>query len=434
MSTGLHIAFLPAALEIQEKPPSPVGRAIVWTILAVFCAALVWATLGHVDIVSVAQGRIIPSGHSKVVQSLEIGTVMAIRIDEGQTVDAGDVLIELDPTSAVADVTRLRHERHLAKRELARMDALIGRARNTGGGADDPVLAYDDDLLSSQWKEFQDGLAVLRHEQDKQRAERRRALQQVAKLKALLPIVTRRAKNQQGLAEQKMLPEEQYLEAEQSRLETLHDLRAEQALVESLDAAIAEFDARVASTHSEFLRKAKEQKVDAERRQSNAEQELVKAQSRLQARTITAPVAGVVQQLAVHSVGAVVTPAQQLLTIVPRDESLEVEAALENKDIGFVELGQAAEVKVDTFPFTKYGTLAGRVTHLSGDAVRDDNNGLVYTMRVRMEESTMYVNGRKVQLSPGMTVTVESKTGQRRLIEYFLSPLLRYRDEAVRER
>jgi len=142
----------------------------------------------------------------------------------------------------------------------------------------------------------------------------------------------------------------------------------------------------------------------------------------------------VVQQLAVHNIGAVVTPAQDLMVIVPQNGALEVEALLENKDIGFVEVGQSAEIKIDTFPFTRYGTIAGQVVDLSNDAVSDERRGLVYKMRVAMHRSEIDVNGRQVRLSPGMSVSVESKTGTRRMIEFFLSPLLRYADESVRER
>ena len=147
-----------------------------------------------------------------------------------------------------------------------------------------------------------------------------------------------------------------------------------------------------------------------------------------------APVDGSVQQLAVHNVGAIVTPAQELMIIVPRNEQLEVEAVLENKDVGFVAPGQRVEIKVDAFPFTRYGTIPGKVATLSGDAVADDRRGLVYAMRVRMEQMSMRVDGDLVPLTPGMSVTAEAITGTRRVIEYFLSPLLRYGNESIRER
>jgi hemolysin D len=173
---------------------------------------------------------------------------------------------------------------------------------------------------------------------------------------------------------------------------------------------------------------------DAEKKIGVLAQELVKASSRSRLLTLTAPVEGTVQQLAVHTVGGVVTEAQALMVIVPRDEAVEVEAFVENKDIGFVNVGQRAAVKVETFPFTKYGTIEAEVTQVSNDAISDEKKGLLYSMRARLAQATIRVEEKSVLLSPGMAVTVEIKTGKRRVIEYFLSPLLQYGDESLRER
>jgi len=426
--------FLPAALEIQAAPPAPAGRAILWSILAFFMLAVTWASISEVDIVAVAQGHIIPSGHSKRVQPLEIGTVSAIHVVEGQNVRAGDPVIELDPSSVQADVHSLEEELDAAGRELRRFRLLSAWLQGDGPRGEAAHDAGIDPLLNRQWREFEDRLSVLGRERDKHLAERRSARQQVEKLDAILPIVTRRANNQKGLAEQKLLPEQQYLETEQQRLQVLHDLRTQRGRVEQFDAGIAELDARVVFVRSEFHRRTLENIEAAERRCSVAEHELIKARARARAQTIVAPVDGVVQQLSIHSVGAIVTPAQHLMVVVPQQDSLEIEAILENKDIGFVDVGQQTEIKIDAFPFTKYGTIAGEIVDLSNDAVADEIRGLVYKMRVLMQRSEMSVNGRRVSLSPGMTVTVEAKTGTRRMIEYFLSPLLRYADESVRER
>ncbi|MGB5202284.1 MAG: HlyD family type I secretion periplasmic adaptor subunit, partial [Sedimenticolaceae bacterium] len=406
----------------------------LWLILAFFVSAVVWATLSEIDIVAVAQGRIVPSGHTKTVQPLEIGTVTAIRVAEGQRVASGDVLLELDPRSAQADVERLRQERDSARREVACFRQLADWVQLEEPPDLEERQAQRDALLIHRWREFQDRLGVLERERERQLAERRIAQEQVNKLNAILPIVSGRAADQQGLARDKLLPEQQYLEAEQRRLETVYDLRVLQGRVAELDAAIHELDARVGFSRSEFHRQVLERLEAAERQQSTAEQELAKASTRASARTLTAPIDGVVQQLAVHTVGAVVTPAQELMVIVPQDGALEVEAVLENKDIGFVRIGQTAEIKIDTFPFTKYGTIAGRIVDLSRDAVADAQRGLVYKMRVLMQRSRIEIDHRPVPLSPGMKVTVEAKTGTRRLIEFFLSPLLRYASESVRER
>ncbi|MCP5431418.1 MAG: HlyD family efflux transporter periplasmic adaptor subunit [Chromatiaceae bacterium] len=244
---------------------------------------------------------------------------------------------------------------------------------------------------------------------------------------------SRGAPSQKGLAEQKLLPEQQYLETEQERLEIYHDLRTQQGRVAELDVAIRELGARTALTRSEFHRQVLERLDEAEGRHAAAKQELIKAESRARAQTIKAPVAGTVQQLAVHNIGAIVTPAQELMVIVPQGGALEVEAILENKDIGFV--GSVSKPRSRSMPSVyQIRHDCGDVVDLSNDAVADERKGLVYKMRVLMKRSQIQVNGRPVALSPGMTVTVESKTGTRRLIEFFLSPLLRFRDESVRER
>jgi hemolysin D len=173
---------------------------------------------------------------------------------------------------------------------------------------------------------------------------------------------------------------------------------------------------------------------EAEQKTTTASQELIKAESRGKLMTLAAPVDGTVQQLAVHTVGGVVTPAQPLMMVVPKDNPIEVEAFVENKDIGFVNPGQEAVVKIETFPFTKYGTIEARVTHVSHDAVNDEKRGLIFPARVNLRQATIRVENKTVNLSPGMAVTVEVKTAQRRVIEYFLAPLLQYKDESLRER
>lgn len=433
MKQQVETAFLPAALEIQETPPSPIGRGIQWAILVFCLIAVAWAALSHVDIVAVARGHIIPNGHSKTVQPLEIGSVVAIHVADGQTVSAGDLLIELDPATAQADVERLKHLLEDAQREERRAARLLQWVA-APPSADKTHEAVQAPLLASQWQEYQSRLAVLIEERQQQLAEYQSAQRLVEKLQAILPIATERAEGQKTLAQRKLLAQQQYLEAEQQRLETLHDLLAQKAHASESQRAVDAIQARIVFTENEFRRQLQERKDKASQQASALRQELAKAESLLKARTLRAPVDGVVQQLAVHNVGAVVTPAQQLLVIVPRGEQLEVEAVLENKDIGFVSRGQLAEVKIDTFPFTQYGTIAASVAGISDDAVPDEQQGLVYKMRVALDQSKIWVNNQWVSLTPGMTVTVEAKTGSRRLIEYFLSPLLRYRNESVRER
>ena len=434
MTRGIERAFQAAAIEIEQTPASPAGRMLIWMILLFVALATTWAAVSRIDVVAVARGHIIASGYSKKVQPLQIGTVKTVHVVEGQQVKAGDVLLELDNSSVQADIDRLRAERELAEREITRCRRLVQWLESAAAPSENEIESQSDHMLRRQWREYEDRVEVLFHERQKNQAARASAQRQVDKFNAVLPIVSRKANSQKGLAQKKLLSEQQYLSAEQARREMYHELLASKGRVEELAAAVTTLDARVEHARSEFHSGVLQRLDDAERRYSVALQELVKASVRAKANSITSPVDGVVQQLAVHSPGTIVTPAQDLMVIVPEGDALEVEALLENKDIGFVEPGQQAEIKVDAFPFTRYGTIDGKVENLSRDAVADERKGLVYKMRVQMSQSSIRVNERQVALSPGMTVTVESKTGTRRLIEFFLSPLLRYRDEGLRER
>jgi len=426
--------FLPAALEVARTPPAPAGRSVLWVIITVFVVAVAWAVLGQVDIVAIAQGRVIPSGHSKTIQPLELGTVAAIHVANGQLVQAGDVLVELDTRAAQAEVDRLKQAVTAAVDDLQRHSALAQWAEGGGPAESSRQASVDDDLLLGIWSAHQARLAVYREARRRHRAEHLTAVQELKKLEAVLPLVKRRADDQKALADAKLLAEQQYLDTEQQRIEATHNLLTQRHRVDELLVRIEEMAVQIRSSEQEFRRDVAQRKEDAARRVEEASQELIKSRARLSALTITAPVDGRVEQLAVHHPGAVVTPAQALMVVVPVGEVLEVEAVLENKDIGFVSVGQQVEIKLDAFPFTRYGTIGGEVVGISSDSVSDEQRGLVFAMRVRLDRSSVTVNGEPVGLTPGMTATVESITGKRRLIEYLMSPLLRYRDESARER
>lgn len=430
MKPTLEHQFLPAALEIQETPPSPLGRAIVWLIVAFFLAALVWSAVGSVDIVAVAPGKIIPDGHVKVIQPLEIGTVTAIHVKEGQAVRQGDPLIDLDPSAVDAEIAQLSAENILLQQQRKRLAWLIDHTHERQDDQPD----WNDPVLSGQWLEFRDRIATLQSEKRQRQAERTSAEQQVKKLTAILPIIEQRSTNEQTLVDKQLFPVQQHLETEQQRLTTLYDLRTQQGRVDELQQTLAAIDDQIRHTRSEFAKTNLEQAEETESRLNNIAQELVKARARQKTLHLTAPIDGIVQQLAVHTIGGIVTPAQELMVVVPQGSQLEIEAYVENKDIGFVREGQPAAIKLDAFPFTKYGTLDGDIVDLSDDAVSDEDKGLIYKARVGMKQNSIDVDGKPMRLGPGMAVSVEIKTGQRRLIEFFLAPLLRYKDESVRER
>ncbi len=447
-----ELDFLPAALEIQEKPPSPVGRAIIWSIVTFFSMAIAWAMLGEIDIVATAQGKIIPSGRVKVIQPMEIGVVRKIHVTEGQQVQAGDLLVELDPTASQADLGRLETELVSARLDAARYEAL--ESITTEGGTAEPrserlvmtlsptlsssatghAKALQKQMLISEWAEHQARAAALDNTMTSRIAQLAALREEVKQLEATLPLITRRAGAVKQLANKQLSSEQSWLELEEQRLEQKQELASLRKQTEQISASVHETRQQRKALEAGFRSETLTKLSESEQRIAQLQQQRVKASQRTALQRLSAPVSGIVQQLSIHTIGGVVTPAQELMKIVPESQSLEVEAWILNKDIGFIEEGQRAEVKVETFTFTKYGTVHGEVTDISNDAVTDEEKGLVYSGRVMMDESTIRVGEKRVNLSPGMAVTVEVKTGKRKLIEYLMSPLLRYKEESLTER
>ncbi len=275
---------------------------------------------------------------------------------------------------------------------------------------------------------------ALENELVKRQAEQDGAMVGVVKLQRTLPLITERTESMKTLMDDGIISRHDYLKLRQEQIQQEQELQGFMAQYREHAAAIEEIRSQLrtikAEAQKDNLRELGEtnQKIDA------LKQELIKVHQRDQQQILKAPIDGTVEQLAMHTIGGVVTPAQELMRLVPAESTLEVEAFILNKDIGFIEEGQEAEIKIDTFNFTKFGTIEGEIVDISNDAISDENLGLVYLCRVLMKETQMQIADKLVNLSPGMSVSVEIKTGKRRLIEYFLSPLLKYAQESIRER
>lgn len=456
---GSDLEFLPAALEIVETPASPVGRAIALLIMAFFAVALIWASFGHVDIIASATGKVVPSGRTKLVQPYDTGVVRAIRVQDGQAVRQGDVLIELDPTINTAEADRLHKELISEQLQIARLHALFSDGDPQANFTPPPEatsaqVTLQRALLATQIAEHQAKIANLDRQIVQNEATKAGAQAQVDKLTLSLPIIRQRLAAYQKLVDDGAGAFLQQMQAAQDLVEHEKDFVAEKAKLAESTAAIAALQEQRNQADAEFHRTNLSDLADAEQKAASSQQQYVQAKERQRLQTLTAPVDGTVQQMAVHTVGGVVTPAQQLMAIVPADSPIEIEAMISNRDIGFVHPGQRAEIKVDTFNFTRYGLLHGEVKSISQDAIqrdkpdKSDDSGsnilgessepagqqLVYSARIALDTTQMDVDGKLVNLAPGMAVTVEIKTGSRRVIEYLLAPLLRYKQESLRER
>src|SRR6476659_7624443 len=433
---GHATEFLPAVLEIQQAPPSPIGRAISWTIIGVCVAGLLWATFGWIDIVATAQGKIIASGYSKIIQPYETGVIAAIHVIDGKVVKRGDVLIELDPTQNRADHDRASNEYRAAKVDAARLRALIAGKSTFEEPADGDLryIVLQQQLLRDQFTEYQARVWAAKDLIDQRQAALEETKENIRRLESTVPMETERADTFKRLFEQEAASKLDFLQAEQQRIDKTQELAGQRKKLVQDAAALSEAENNYRVTVTEYQQAKQAELSTIETKAASLAQDVTKAGQKADLQRLMSPIDGVVQQLSVHTVGGVVTPAQQLLIVVPKDHPAEIEAQIENKDVGFVREGQSVEIKVDLFLFTLYGTIPGSVLSVSDDAAAIEKVGLVYPTRISMDRSTIQVDGKQVNLSPGMAVTVEIKTGKRRLIEYLLSPLLKSVKESLRER
>jgi hemolysin D len=434
--------FLPAALEVQQSPPSPVGRTVAWTLMAFSLIAIAWACIGQVNIVATAEGKIIPSGNIKQIQPLDKGVIKTLYVQEGQAVKKGDPLIELEQTLTAADQNSLAQEITATQLELTRLQTLQHwlEQNEQSGSPEWPQDALPHQIslyqqqLEQSWQQYQAERSALDHARQTRQAEWQQSRIVQDKLEQILPMVTKRAAALKTLLDKNVSSEVEWLMLEEQRIQLAQDLAAEKANAQKMQSAIREVEQQQNIQRAQAQARNLAAISETRRQLSTLSEQFNKAQDLNQKQILYAPVAGTVKQLAMNTIGGVVTEAQVLMEIVPEDEVLIVEAWLPNQDIGFVREGQEAEIKIHTFPFTKYGVIDAEVLNISTDAIADEKLGLIYKVKLKMAKNTLWVDGREVRLIPGMAVTAEVQTGQRRIIEYVSAPLLRYKQESVRER
>lgn len=432
--------FLPAALEVTERPPSPIGRTIIWTIIGAAAVAMLWAFLAHVDTVAVAEGRLVPEGRLRSVEAAEQGVIRSIEVREGQHVTAGQTLIELDPTIAEAEADTARSELSTAGLTRARDSALIDYITGRGAvvtppsGAEPAAVEAERQLVAARIDEYRAKLESIRQRGIGAEAALAGAQAEIGKLQRTLPLLREALNLQEGLAAQGFGARQKLLQQQQAYVSAEQDLQGQIAKVAEARAQMAAIRGEGAQTREEFISRAAQERAEAEGVVATRGNVVREANRKRGLQRLTAPVSGIVQEITVTSIGEVPEVGKPLITIVPDDEPLVVEALLLNRDAGGVRAGMSAAVKLEAYPFTRYGVLPGSVQRISPDATVDEHRGLVFPVRVSLLRRSLMVDGRSATISPGMAVTAEIVTGRRRVIDFLWSPLQRSVSEAGRER
>ena len=435
-----EVDFLPAALEVIERPVSPTARVTARVLLVGLALTLAWLVFGRVDVVVSASGKTQPSGNVKLVQSPGSGLVRGIYVRDGDVVKAGQALVDLDPTLAGAELVQSQKGLANAELEAARnqaiADALSGRGLHFSppAGIAPEVAATQARLIAAQIAAVEASASGLEAARRSSLADARAAAAQVAKLDATVPILDRELVNMRQLDAKGYAPGLRLLELQRQQRQEVGDRDVAHAQLQRGEAEAAKFAQQARETREQAGRTALADLAKAQAEIILRREEVTKASAKRQFQKLTAPVDGTVQQLALHTIGGVVEPAKALMVIVPSAGGLQVEARLLNKDAGFVHEGQQVAVKLEAFPFTRYGTVPGVVKHISRDAVPDAKLGSVYNVTIALKQAFISVDGRNVPLSAGLAATADIRTGDRRIISYLISPLATTVAQAGRER
>lgn len=460
--------FLPAALEVLETPPSPVGIWLIWIICVLAVSGITWSSLGRIDVVAIAQGKIQPTGRVKVIQPSETGRAASVLVENGMHVEIGDVLLEFESADADADVDQLQAEISSLKAEAARRRTAIDLVADRQVDVEPNMELIDDvplnismrerRVLEGDLKKLASTVEGLEAQIKQKVREYERFTATAAAVSELLSTLQQRVDLRQSLRTSGSGSRVDLIEALQALQEQKSTLVTAQGQIRESEASAEVLRRGIEDAFRTFTADNLQKIVDAERRIDESAERLVKAKVRQRHMTLRSPVAGIVSALSVTTPGQVITVGEEVMRIVPDGIGLEIEAYLANRDVGFVKLGQKAVIKVESLPFTRYGTIDATLTNIASDAIPQpdaestEGNPAQATSRQSMfagvqriqnlfypalfEPATthMLADGAMIRLSAGMAVTVEIKTGKRRIIEYLFSPLLEVANEAMKER
>jgi len=423
--------FKPLLAEIENEPVNPLGRAIFWIIVFAIFFLGGWMYFGKVDVVVTARGKIMPVGEIKILQPLTTGVVSNILVKEGDLVEKGQVLMEIDPSGTEPELTSMQEDARLLELELLRLDAILNHT------SFQPLKErYEIGIVDVQQRLYESIMARLQ----KQRQGKEEELQQIneqlaaaeAEYKRIQDLLDVSAERLSGLVPVRdIISRDQYSRAESEVRNYQGSSIGAEHKCEELRVA-----ARRVRSELEVIEESERDKILSEivekRNKLNYLMGNIEKTTYVNARQqLIAPVAGYVNKLFIHTIGGVVSPAEKLIALVPADSPLVVSALVQNKDIGFVSQGMEASIKVDTFNFQKYGVLAGKVVHVAKDSVEDNNLGLVYVVYVEPQKTSLFVEGEYTPITTGMSVTTEIKVGRRRILEFFIYPLIKYLDEGI---
>jgi len=428
--------FRPQLVRLQELPPSPLGRRVLWALLAFLACLLAWVAFGRLDIVAVAEGRLVPDTYVKIVQTADAGVVKEILVGEGERVRQGQVLMRMDAALSESDLKILATDFQIKRLTLRRIDAQLAGTPLMRSADDPPELfAQVQAQYLANRQAYESALAQERALLAKARSDLAAARAIKRKLAQVLPYYREQEAAYARLEKGGFAGRLMFTDKQRERIEKEQDLHAQEAMIVSAAATIAQEQRKIAQIGADYRRQLRTERVDIANQYERASQELAKQEHRRGYLELRAPQDGLVKDLATHTVGTVASPGTILMTLVPRDEKLHAEVWVRNDDIGFVREAQPVMLKLAAFSFQQYGMLEGSVAQIGADAAEQDAaQRLAYRTLVNLKSQVLVADGAAHRLTPGMQVSAEIHLGTRTVLEYLLSPVQKAFQEAARER
>lgn len=412
------------------------SRLLVWTSLLVVLALIVWASVGHIDEVVRGQGRVVPSRQIQVVQSLDGGIVEEILVRPGESVEAGQVLLRIDPTRYSASLGENKAESLALQAKAARLEAL---ATGKSFQVPDELVRTAPEAVSmerrtweSRTQELNTTVSIARDQLGQRQQELRATQAQQEQAAASCKLTTEELNVTRPLLKSGAVSEVDLLRLERDVVRYCGEARAASAQLGRIRAAISEAERKIGEAELTIRNQASAELSETRTKLSTLAQGQRALADRVKLAEVRAPVRGTINNLLVNTVGGVVQPGKDILDIVPSDDTLLLEVQISPRDIGFLHFGQKAEVKFTAYDFAIYGGLSGKVEQIGASTITDERGNTFYIVKVRTERSHVGDDSRPV--IPGMQAEVHILTGRRTLMQYLLKPILRAKSNALTER
>lgn len=408
--------FLPIIAEIENEPVNPLGRTMFWILITLIVLTSIWLIFGKVDVVVSARGKIIPDGETKIIQPLETGVIKKILVKEGDFVRKGQTLIAIDPSTTQPQLSSLKANLEYTNLERKRLEAASkGKTFNTDGTED----------AQTQQELYQSSVSDLRNQLQAKMAEIRGLNEEVRNYQKQLSINSAKERRMNDVSDIIARNDLDKVRQENSDFHSkIQDLRQQ----------IAQRQKEADYIRSNFKTLNFKDLADRDKKANELQANIKEIEFRKSQQNIVSPVDGYVNTLLVHTAGGVVTPAEKLVSVVPLNAPIVVKATVMNKDIGFIRAGMPVLIKIDTFDFQKYGMINGVVKKVSKDSIEDQKQGLIYDVYIKPLNHTLMVEGRETPISTGMSLTAEIKVNKRRIIEFFIYPMIKYWHQAIQIR